>query len=383
MIYVDNAATTQPSRKAVESALLCMRSVWGNPSSIHSFGQQAAGFLQDARKRIAKQIGAKTNEIYFTSGGSEADNQAIVSAALNGKEQGKKHIVSTKFEHHAVLHTLQKLEKSGFDIELLDVPEDGIINPFQVANAIRKDTCLVTIMYANNEIGTIQPITDIGAICKEKGVVFHTDAVQAVGHLPINVEEQNINMLSFSAHKFHGLKGAGVLYAKQGIKLSNIIEGGSQEHGKRGGTENLPAIVGMAVALEEACDNLKETTKYTMRLRDMLIEGLLKIPNCIINGDLENRLSGNVNASFDGIEGESLLLLLNEKEIYASTGSACTSGSVEPSHVLSAIGRNWETANASIRFSLCEQNTEEEVKTIIETVTGLVAYLRELKGYKV
>ena len=378
MIYVDNAATTKPSDSVITIVTFCMKYLWGNPSSIHFFGKKAAEMLQDARVRIGECIGAKGSEIYFTSGGSEADNQAIISAATTGKENGKTHIISTKIEHHAILHTLEKLGRKGFEIELLDVDENGLVSPGEVEKAIRKDTCLVTIMYANNEIGTIQPIKEIGKICKEKGVLFHTDAVQAAGHLPINVADQNIDMLSFAAHKFHGPKGVGVLYARSGVKLYNVIEGGGQERGKRGGTENVPAILGMATALEESCEKMEENTKKVERLRDILIGGLLKIPGCILNGDLKNRLPGNVNVSFEGVEGESLLLLLNAKEVCASTGSACTSGSLEPSHVLSAIGREKGLAHGSIRFSLCEQNTEEEVNFIIRSVTEIVSYIRGL-----
>lgn len=376
MIYVDNASTTKPSEAVIEAMVNCMRDTWGNPSSVHRFGQKAAELLQNARKRIAKRIGARASEIYFTSGGSEADNQAIISAAMNGAAHGKKHIISTKIEHHAVLHTLMKLEKQGFEIELLDVPNDGILIPLQIENSVRKDTCLVSVMYANNEIGSVQPIEYIGKICKEKGVPFHTDAVQAVGHIPIDVDNQNIDMLSCSAHKFHGPKGVGFLYARKNVKITNVIEGGGQEYGKRGGTENLPAIIGMAVALEESCANMKERTVRTLQLRNKLIDGLLGIPDCVLNGDAVKRSPGNVNVSFGGVEGESLLLLLNDKGICASTGSACTSGSVEPSHVLMAIGRNIAMAHSSIRFSLCEENTEEEIRYIIKSVADAVSFLR-------
>ena len=376
MIYVDNASTTKPSEAVIEAMVSCMRDTWGNPSSVHRFGQRAADQLQTARTLIARRIGARSSEIYFTSGGSEADNQAIISAAVNGAARGKKHIISTRIEHHAVLHTLKKLEKQGFEVELIDVSENGIVSPVQLGNSIRNDTCLVTVMYANNEIGSIQPIAEIGRICKEKGVLFHTDAVQAVGHLPIDVNSQNIDMLSCSAHKFHGPKGIGFLYARKGVKITNVIEGGGQEYGKRGGTENLPAIVGMAVALEESRVHMKENTVKTVKLRDKLINGLLGIPGCVLNGDAEKRSPGNVNVSFSGVEGESLLLLLNEKGICASTGSACTSGSVEPSHVLMAIGRSVAMAHSSIRFSLCEENTEEEIKYIVESVADAVSFLR-------
>ena len=376
MVYADNAATTKMSPAAIKAMLPYMETIWGNPSSLYGAGQRAAEALQSARERIAACFGASAGEIYFTSGGSEADNQAIISAAKIGERKGKKHIISSAFEHHAVLHTLKKLEKAGFEIELLDVHENGLIHPSQVADAIREDTCLVTIMYANNEIGSIQPIGEIGAICKEKGVLFHTDAVQAAGHLPIHVVEQNIDMLSLSAHKFHGPKGIGVLYARKGIPLTNIIEGGAQERGKRGGTENVPAIMAMATALEEACAHMEENTKKVLKLRSRLIEGLSKIPHSVLNGDLEKRLPGNVNFCFEGIEGESLLLLLDDKGICASSGSACTSGSLDPSHVLLAIGRPHEVAHGSLRLSLCEENTEEDVEYILQSVPDIVEYLR-------
>ena len=376
MVYADNAATTKMSPAAIKAMLPYMETIWGNPSSLYGAGQRAAEALQSARERIAACFGASAGEIYFTSGGSEADNQAIISAAKIGERKGKKHIISSAFEHHAVLHTLKKLEKAGFEIELLDVHENGLIHPSQVADAIREDTCLVTIMYANNEIGSIQPIAEIGTICKEKGVLFHTDAVQAAGHLPIHVVEQNIDMLSLSAHKFHGPKGTGVLYARKGIPLTNIIEGGAQERGKRGGTENVPAIMAMATALEEACAHMEENTKKVLKLRSRLIEGLSKIPHSVLNGDLEKRLPGNVNFCFEGIEGESLLLLLDDKGICASSGSACTSGSLDPSHVLLAIGRPHEIAHGSLRLSLCEENTEEDVEYILQSVPDIVEYLR-------
>ena len=378
MVYADNAATTKMSPAAIKAMLPYMETIWGNPSSLYGAGQRAAEALQSARERIAACFGASAGEIYFTSGGSEADNQAIISAAKIGERKGKKHIISSAFEHHAVLHTLKKLEKAGFEIELLDVHENGLIHPSQVADAIREDTCLVTIMYANNEIGSIQPIGEIGAICKEKGVLFHTDAVQAAGHLPIHVVEQNIDMLSLSAHKFHGPKGIGVLYARKGIPLTNIIEGGAQERGKRGGTENVPAIMAMATALEEACAHMEENTKKVLKLRNRLIEGLSQIPHSVLNGDLEKRLPGNVNFCFEGIEGESLLLLLDDKGICASSGSACTSGSLDPSHVLLAIGRPHEVAHGSLRLSLCEENTEEEVEYILQSVPDIVEYLRSI-----
>ena len=377
-IYTDNAATTRMSDTAVAAMLPCLQGNYGNPSSLHSVGQQAAEALQGARETVAKCLGCDPKEIIFTSGGSEADNQAIISAARFGALKGKKHILSTAFEHHAVLHTLKKLEKEGFEVELLPVGELGTVTPEQVAKAIRPDTALVTIMYANNEIGSILPIPEIGAVCKEKGVLFHTDAVQAAGHLHINVREQNIDMLSLSGHKFHGPKGSGVLYAKKGIPLVNVIEGGAQERGKRAGTENLPAIVGMAAALKEACDHIDENAAKVTALRDKLIAGLSQIPHSVLNGDPVHRMPGNVNLCFEGIEGESLLLLLDAKGICASSGSACTSGSLDPSHVLLAIGRPHEVAHGSLRLSLCEWNTEEEADVILREVPRVVDYLRNM-----
>ena len=377
-IYTDNAATTRMSDTAVAAMLPCLQGNYGNPSSLHSVGQRAAEALQGARETVARFLGCDPKEIIFTSGGSEADNQAIISAARFGALKGKKHIISTAFEHHAVLHTLKKLEKEGFEVELLDVGELGTVTPEQVAKAIRPDTALVTIMYANNEIGSILPIPEIGAVCREKGVLFHTDAVQAAGHLHINVREQNIDMLSLSGHKFHGPKGSGVLYVKKGIPLVNVIEGGAQERGKRAGTENLPAIVGMAAALQEACDHIDENAAKVTALRDKLIAGLSKIPHSALNGDPVHRLPGNVNFCFEGIEGESLLLLLDAKGICASSGSACTSGSLDPSHVLLAIGRPHEVAHGSLRLSLCEWNTEEEVDVILQEVPRVVDYLRNM-----
>ena len=377
-IYTDNAATTRMSDTAVAAMLPCLQGNYGNPSSLHSVGQRAAEALQGARETVARCLGCDPKEIIFTSGGSEADNQAIISAARFGALKGKKHIISTAFEHHAVLHTLKKLEKEGFEVELLDVGELGTVTPEQVAKAIRPDTALVTIMYANNEIGSILPIPEIGAVCREKGVLFHTDAVQAAGHLHINVREQNIDMLSLSGHKFHGPKGSGVLYVKKGIPLVNVIEGGAQERGKRAGTENLPAIVGMAAALQEACDHIDENAAKVTALRDNLIAGLSKIPHSALNGDPVHRLPGNVNFCFEGIEGESLLLLLDAKGICASSGSACTSGSLDPSHVLLAIGRPHEVAHGSLRLSLCEWNTEEEVDVILQEVPRVVDYLRNM-----
>ena len=375
-IYADNAATTQMSRAAIDAMLPYLETIYGNPSSLHSVGQQAAGALLSARDRIAKCLNASPREIYFTSGGSEADNQAILSAARLGERKGKKHIISTAFEHHAVLHTLQKLEKEGFEVELLPVGPIGTVTAQQVKDAIREDTCLVSVMYANNEIGSILPISEIGAVCREAGVLFHTDAVQAAGHLPIDVKAQNIDMLSLSAHKFHGPKGIGVLYARQGVFLTNLIEGGTQERGKRAGTENIPAIMGMAAALEDACAHLDKNAKKVSALRDRLIEGLSKIPHSALNGDPVNRLPGNVSFCFEGIEGESLLLLLDAKGICASSGSACTSGSLDPSHVLLAIGRVHDVAHGSLRLSLCERNTDEEVDRILEAVPEVVEYLR-------
>ncbi|MBR4701529.1 MAG: cysteine desulfurase NifS [Oscillospiraceae bacterium] len=377
-IYADNAATTKMSQTAIQAMLPYMETIYGNPSSLHSVGQEAKEALNDARERVAKVLGATAREIYFTSGGSEADNQAIRSAAVLGKRKGKTHIISTAFEHHAVLHTLKKLEKEGFTVTYLDVHANGLVTPEQVAEAITPETCLVTIMFANNEIGTIQPIREIGAVCRKAGVLFHTDAVQAVGHLPINVVEDNIDMLSLSAHKFHGPKGVGVLYAKRGIILTNLIEGGAQERGKRAGTENIPGIMGMAAALEEAVAEMPETAARLTKLRDRLIEGLSEIPHGEVNGDLEHRLPGNVSFCFEGIEGESLLLLLDDKGICASSGSACTSGSLDPSHVLLAIGRPHEVAHGSLRLSLGKDNTAEEVEQIIVSVKEVVEYLRNM-----
>ncbi len=377
-IYVDNAATTKTSRTAIDAMLPYFDKIYGNPSSLHSVGQAAADVLRKAREEAAEVLGCEPSEITFTSGGSEADNQALVSAAAIGARKGKKHIISTAFEHHAVLHTLKKLEKEGFEVTLLDVHENGMVSAQQVADAIREDTCLVTVMYANNEIGSIQPIAEIGAVCREKGVIFHTDAVQAVGHIHINVKEENIDMLSLSAHKFHGPKGVGLLYARRGIRLTNIIEGGAQERGKRAGTENIPGIVGMVAALKEANANIDANAAKVSALRDRLIAGLEKIPHSALNGDRTRRLPGNVSFCFEGIEGESLLLLLDAKGICASSGSACTSGSLDPSHVLLAIGRPHEVAHGSLRLTLSEENTQEEVDYIIEETTKVVKYLRDL-----
>lgn len=377
-IYVDNAATTRMSDAALKAMMPYLTEEYGNPSSLHTLGQQAKEALEEARQTVADCLGCEAREIYFTSGGSEADNQAILSAARLGARKGKKHILSTAFEHHAVLHTLDRLREAGFEVELLDVHENGVIQPEQAANAIRPDTCLVTIMYANNEIGTIQPIAQIGAICREKGVLFHTDAVQAVGHLAIDVRAQQIDMLSLSAHKFHGPKGIGALYVRKGIPLTNLIEGGAQERGKRAGTENLPAIVGMAAALKQACGHQREYAEKVTVLRDRLIEELGQISHAALNGDRTQRLPGNVSFCFEGIEGESLLLLLDARGICASSGSACTSGSLDPSHVLLAIGRIHDVAHGSLRLTLSEENTEAEVDKIIQDVTEVVAYLRQI-----
>ena len=377
-IYADNAATTKMSRTAIDAMLPYMETYYGNPSSLHSVGQKAAEALQSARERIAACLGCQPREITFTSGGSEADNQALLSAAKLGARKGKKHIISTAFEHHAILHSLKRLEKEGFEVELLPVGETGTITAQQVRDAIRDDTCLVTIMYANNEIGSILPIAEIGAVCKEKGVLFHTDAVQAAGHVHINVREQNIDMLSLSAHKFHGPKGIGVLYARQGVILTPLIEGGAQERGKRAGTENIPAIMGMAAALEEACAHIDENTQKVSALRDKLIAGLSKIPHSALNGDPVNRLPGNVSFCFEGIEGESLLLLLDAKGICASSGSACTSGSLDPSHVLLAIGLKHEVAHGSLRLTISEETTDEDIEYIAQQVPLVVNRLREM-----
>lgn len=377
-IYADNAATTRVSDTALAAMTPCFQEIYGNPSSLHTPGQRAAEKLAAARAIFARNLHADPREITFTSGGSEADNQALRTAAALGEKRGKRHIVSTKFEHHAVLHTLQALEREGFEVTLLDIPPDGVVTAEQVRDAIRPDTCLVSVMFANNEIGTIQPIREIGAICRAKGVPFHTDAVQAAGHLPIHVGEQNLDLLSLSAHKFHGPKGVGVLYARKGIPLFPMIEGGAQERGRRAGTENLPAIVGMTAALELACSQIDENARHLTALRDQLIQGLAKIPHSVLNGDPVQRLPSNVNFCFEGIEGESLLLLLDDKGICASSGSACTSGSLDPSHVLLAIGRVHDIAHGSLRLSLSEETTEQEVEEIIRAVSEAVAYLREM-----
>lgn len=381
MIYADNAATTKISERAAAEMLDSMKNAWGNPSSLYELGQEAKMSLEDARNRIAAAIGAEAREITFTSGGSEADNQAVFSAAKLGEKKGKKHIISTAFEHHAVLHTLEKLKKEGFEIELLDVHKNGIVTAEQVRAAIKPETCLVSVMFANNEIGTVQPIKEIGAVCREKDVLFHTDAVQAAGHIPINVKDMNIDLLSLSAHKFHGPRGAGALFARKGIVLDTLINGGAQERGKRAGTENLPAIRGMAAALEDACANIEKNAARLIPLRDRLIAGLNKISYSELNGDEKNRLPSNVNFCFEGIEGESLLLLLDDKGICASSGSACTSGSLDPSHVLLAIGRPHEVAHGSLRLTLGEDATEQDVDYIINAVSDVVAYLRGMSPF--
>ena len=378
-VYADNAATTAMSRTAIDAMLPYFDNIFGNPSSLHTVGQVAKEALDDARKTVADCLGCEPREIIFTSGGSEADNQAIISAARFGERKGKKHIISTAFEHHAVLHTLQKLEKEGFEVTYLDVNNaNHNVSAQQVKDAIREDTCLVTVMYANNEIGSVLPISEIGAICKAAGIPFHTDAVQAVGHIKINVKEQNIDMLSLSAHKFHGPKGVGALYVRKGFPLVNVIEGGAQERGKRGGTENLAGICGMAAAMKEACDNIDKNMPRVTAMRNRLIEGLSKIPHCALNGDPVNRLPNNISFCFEGIEGESLLLYLDAKGICASSGSACTSGSLDPSHVLLAIGRVHDVAHGSLRLSLSDYNTDEEIDHILASVPEVVQLLRSM-----
>ena len=377
-VYADNAATTQVSDTAMAAMLPCFQDIYANPSSLHTPGQRAAEKLSRAREIFAARLNADPREITFTSGGSEADNQALRSAAALGARKGKKHIISTKFEHHAILHTLDALEKEGFEVTLLDIPADGVVTAEQVKAAIRPDTCLVSVMFANNEIGTIQPIAEIGQICHEAGVLFHTDAVQAAGHLHIDVKAMQIDMLSLSAHKFHGPKGVGVLYAKRGIPLVNVIYGGAQERGKRAGTENIPGICGAAAAFDEACANIDKNAEYVAHLRDKLIAGLVQIPHTVLNGDPKRRLPGNVNVCIEGIEGESLLLMLDAKGISASSGSACTSGSLDPSHVLLALGRPHEVAHGSLRLSICEYNTEEQMDYILEVLPGIVDYLRNM-----
>ena len=379
IIYMDNAATTSTSRAALDAMIPVLEREYGNPSSLHQLGQQAADLLADARKRVAACIGAQPDEIYFTSGGTESDNWAITQLAQTGAAKGKKHIISTAFEHHAVLHTLKRLEKEGFEVTLLDVHQDGIVRVDELKAAIRPDTCLVTVMYANNEIGTIQPIAEIGAVCREQGIPFHTDAVQAVGHLPISVAKENIDLMSMSAHKFHGPKGIGALYCRRGIRLTNFIEGGAQERNRRGGTENLPAICGMAAALEDACTGMEERSKTVSAMRDRIIDQIVQnIPYVRVNGDREKRLPGNVNICFEGIEGETLLLRLDLEGICASSGSACTSGSLDPSHVLLAIGLPKEIAHGSLRLTLDEENTEEDVQHLLEVLPGIVSGLREM-----
>ena len=377
-VYADNAATTKVSPTAVAAMMPFLTEEYGNPSSFYSLGQRAAEALVKARETVAECLGAEPGEIYFTGGGSESDNQAIRSAAFVGAKKGKRHIISTKFEHHAVLHTLEQLEREGFDVTLLDVHPNGVITVEDVANAIREDTCLVTIMFANNEIGTMQPIKEIGALCREKKIPFHTDAVQAVGHVPIHVKEMNIDMLSLSGHKFHSPKGVGALYVRRGIPLKNLIEGGQQEKGKRGGTENMPGIVGMAAALKESTDHMAENMKKITTLREKLITGLEKIPHSKLNGDRNLRVPGTVNFCFEGIEGESMLLLLDANGIAASSGSACTSGSLDPSHVLLALGLPHEVAHGSLRLSIGEYNNEAEIDHILETVPKVVERLRDM-----
>ena len=377
-IYLDNAATTRVSDAALNAMLPYFRQQYGNPSSLYAFGQEAKEALERARETVAGVLNCEPREIIFTSGGSEADNQAIRSAAAIGARAGKRHIISTAFEHHAVLHTLSKLEKEGFEVTLLDVHSDGLVRVEELAAAIRPDTCLVTVMYANNEIGTIQPIAEIGRVCRERGVLFHTDAVQAAGHLPIDVRAQNIDLLSLSAHKFHGPKGVGALYARRGTALTNLIEGGAQERGKRAGTENTAGIAGLAAALDEAARNMERDSAKMTALREWLIAGLLRIPHSALNGDAERRLPGNVSFCFEGIEGESLLLLLDDKGICASSGSACTSGSLDPSHVLLAIGRPHEVAHGSLRLTLSEDTSEADIDYTIKAVTEVVAYLRSI-----
>ncbi|MBO4846155.1 MAG: cysteine desulfurase [Lachnospiraceae bacterium] len=376
MIYADNAATTKMSKAAIDTMFRLVNDTWGNASSLYSVGQTSKEVLEQAREDIANLIGAEPKEIIFTSGGSEADNQAILSAAKIGASKGKKHIISSAFEHHAVLHTLERLKEDGFEITLLDVHEDGIIREDELEDAIREDTCLVTIMYANNEIGTVQPISRLGEICKKHNVLFHTDAVQAIGHIPVNVNDDNVDMLSASAHKFHGPKGVGFLYVKKGIRVTNLINGGAQEKGRRAGTENVPGIAAMAVALKEAVESLSENYENVSKKRDCLIEGLSKIEHSALNGDAKKRLPGNVNFCFEGIEGESLLLLLDDKGIMASSGSACTSGSLDPSHVLLAIGRVHDVAHGSLRLTINEETTDEDVEYIIKAVDEVVTYLR-------
>ena len=377
-VYADNAATTCVSKTALDAMMPYLTEQYGNPSSLYAFAQNSKEALENARKTVADIIGAQPKEIYFTSGGSEADNQAIVSMAKVGALKGKKHLISTKFEHHAVLHTLKKLEKEGFEVTLLDVHEDGVVRLEDLEAAVREDTALVTIMFANNEIGTVQPIKEIGEFCRARKIPFHTDAVQAAGHMPINVQEMNIDLLSMSGHKFHAPKGVGVLYAKTGMPLFNIIEGGAQERGERAGTENIPGIVALAAALKESVDNMEANTAKIIPMRDKLFAELSKIPHSKINGSLEHHVPGTVNMCFEGIEGESLLLLLDAKGVCASSGSACTSGSLDPSHVLLSLGLPHEVAHGSLRLSIGEYNTMEEIDHIIKVVPEVVAYLRDI-----
>ncbi len=377
-VYADNAATTKVSPKVVEAMIPYMTEGYGNPSSLYAFGQKAHRAIENARQQVADVLGCDKGEVYFTSGGSEADNWAIRGAAILGAKKGKKHIITSKIEHHAVLHTLSKLEKEGFTVTYLDVYENGIVKVEDVEKAITDETCLVTVMYANNEIGTIQPIKEIGALCKEKGVLFHTDAVQAVGHVKIDVKAENIDMLSLSGHKFHAVKGTGALYCRKGIRLENLIEGGSQESGRRAGTENVPGIVGLGVAITEMAEHMEENTKKVSALRDRLFEGASKISHSRINGDTEKRLPGNFSMCFEGVEGESLLLYLDMQGVCASSGSACTSGSLDPSHVLLAIGLKHEVAHGSLRLSLGEENTQEDVDHILQVLPGIVERLRNM-----
>ena len=377
-IYVDNAATTKMSQRAIQAMMPYLDGVYGNPSSLHTYGQEAAEALENAREAVAKAIGAEANEIYFTSGGTEADNQAILTGAILGERKGKKHIISSKFEHHAVLNTLKQLEKQGFTVTLLEVYENGLVRLEDVKQAIREDTGFVTIMMANNEIGTIQPIREIGALCRERGILFHTDAVQAIGHIPVDVKELKVDLLSLSGHKFHGPKGVGALYVRKSVPLQKFITGGAQERGKRAGTENIPGIVAMAEALQESIENLSESQNHILSMRDRLIEKLREIPHSKVNGDLQYHLPGTVNMCFEGIEGESMLLLLDAKGIAASSGSACTSGSLDPSHVLLALGLPHEVAHGSLRLSLDAANTQEEVTYICEVLPEVVAYLRSI-----
>ena len=375
-IYADNAATTKISQTAMKAMISAMENSYGNPSSIHQIGMAANDALQTAREQIARCLGCMPKEIFFTSGGTESDNQAIVSAAMLGAKKNKRHIISTAFEHHAVLHTLRRLKEQGFEIQLLDVGAEGNITAAQVEEAIRPDTCLVTVMFANNEIGSILPIAEIGEVCRAHGVLFHTDAVQAAGHIPVNVREQNIDMLSLSAHKFHGPRGIGALYVKRGIELISLMEGGGQERGKRPGTENLPAIMGMAAALKEECTLMEQNEAKVIAMRDRLIQGLSQIPYSILNGSREKRLPGNVNFCFEGVSGESLLLLLDSRGICASSGSACASGALDPSHVLLALGLSPEIAQGSLRISLDISNTEEEIDYMLEVIPQVVEQLR-------